>query len=384
MKLFFVVAIAAFASFVLITTSDLAGREFDATALATASLSVDPIHVRLEKKIAAMSVEEKIGQMMMVAIPGTTLASTTAVWLQTHHIGGVILLGNNVATKTQTVQLIRDFQHHARAPNDPLLFIAVDQEGGRVSRFLFLDELTSQQDITNADQAFAVARTRGRELKKMGVNINFSPVLDVASSSYDFISNRAFKGDAAHVASLGVAMLRGYREAGIIGTAKHFPGHGSTKIDSHKSLPIVYRNEREMALALLPFRAAVEQHVPLVMVGHIKIPLIDSEYPATISSHTIDILRNEMGYQGVIITDDLGMGAMTKLYSISDAATRSIQAGVDIVLAVRNIKDYTYIYEALHAAVQRNDITENRINQSVMRILLLKERYLVKDIRPTA
>ena len=379
MKLFFVVAIAAFASFVLITTSDLAGREFDDAATAAASLSLDPPHVRLEKRLAAMSIEEKIGQMMMVAIPGTILASTTAAWLQTHHIGGVILLGNNVSTKLQVTQLIKDFQHNARAPDDPMLFIAVDQEGGRVSRFLFLDELTSQQDIKNADQAFAVARVRGKELKEMGVNINFSPVLDVASSSHDFISRRAFKGDATEVASLGTAMLRGYQEAGIISTAKHFPGHGGTNVDSHKRLPIINRDAQGMASALFPFRVAIQGGAPMIMVGHIQIAQIDPNVPATLSSRAMNILRNELGYRGVIITDDLGMGAITQSHSLSAGAIESIKAGADIVLVVRNAADYNTIYESLRASAVRGDISEHRINESVTRILFLKEKFLARD-----
>lgn len=375
MRLLFVTAIAAFASLVLIMTSDLASREFDAAAQAAASLLLDSPHVRLEKKVAAMSIEEKIGQMMMVAIPGTIFAPEIGAWIREHHIGGVILLGNNVRTKMQVTQLISDIQRDARTSNDPLLFIAVDQEGGKVSRFLFLDELTGQQDITNADQAFAVARTRGKELKKMGVNINFSPVLDVASSSQDFISSRAFKGDDTQVADFGTAMLRGYREAGIISTAKHFPGHGSTSVDSHKKLPTVSRNAKDMELAFVPFRKVIEENVPIVMAGHIKVPLIDLEHPASLSPRAVNILRNEMKYRGIIITDDLGMGAITTSYTVSEAAVRSIQAGVDIVLAVRNIADYNKIYEALRDAVRRGDISEYRINQSVMRILFLKEKF---------
>lgn len=379
MKLFFIAGIAILASLVLLSASNLASNEFEAAASAAASLSLNPPHVRLEKKIAAMSVEEKIGQMMMVAIPGTTIASTTAAWLRNHHIGGIILLGNNVSTKAQVIKLISDFQHNARMPHDPLFFIATDQEGGRVSRFLFLDELTKQQDITNADQALAVGRTRGRELKEMGVNINFSPVLDIASSSKDFISNRTFQGSEMQVASFGAAMLGGYQETGIIGTAKHFPGHGGTRVDSHKKLPIVNRDTKDLESAFLPFRAAIQKNVSMIMVGHIKIPQIDPEYPASLSPSAIGILRDTMHYRGIIITDDLGMGAITASYAVPDAAVRSIQAGADIVLVVRNMMDYNTIYEALRDSVRRGDISEMRINQSVMRILLLKEKFLTKD-----
>lgn len=338
--------------------------------------AVDPGAAGIAKKIAAMSLEEKIGQMLMVAIPDAVLSPQTADWLRSHYIGGVILLGPNVKGRTQVAQLIRDLQDNARASTDPLLFIAADQEGGAVSRFLFLDVLIAQREIGNKEQAFETGRRRGIELKALGISINFSPVMDVASSSADFIFSRAFHGDAARVAELGTAMIQGYQEAGMIAVAKHFPGHGGTAIDSHKDLPTVSHNVSTMAAALLPFRAAVAAGVPIVMAGHIRISQIDPAYPASLSPAAIHILRSDMGFNGVIITDDLGMGAITRSYSLSDAAVQSVRAGADSVLVVRTIADYNKIYAALLDAVRRGDISEPQINQSVNRIRSLKEKYL--------
>ncbi len=272
--------------------------------------------------------------------------------------------------------MIRDLQEKARDPTEPPFFIAADQEGNPVSRFLFLTALTGQRAIGDEARAFAIAQKRGEELRGLGVNINFAPVLDVASSSADFIFKRAFQGDAAHIAALGAAMVRGYEEAGIIAVAKHFPGHGGTSVDSHKNLPIVSRNADASASALLPFRAAVKDNVPMVMAGHIKVPEIDALYPASLSSPAIAMVRSGLGFHGVIITDDMGMGAIRRSYPLPDASVRAVEAGADIVLVVRSFQDYDTIYQAFKVAIVGGAISEKRINQSVGRILSLKEKYL--------
>ncbi|MFY9462890.1 MAG: glycoside hydrolase family 3 N-terminal domain-containing protein [Candidatus Sungiibacteriota bacterium] len=375
--IFLIIFIAAGAA-IFFVNERVRGAKDKTRAVAEApARSAEEMHnIIIEKKIAAMSVEEKIGVMMMVAIPGTSLTPETTAWLRTHYIGGVILLGSNVRTESQVAELILDLQDKARLPDAPPLFIAVDQEGGAVSRFRFLKELTAQNDMADVARAAAVARVRGGELKALGININFSPVLDIASSAQDFITSRAFRGVATQVAALGAAMIRGYGEGGIIAVAKHFPGHGGTRVDSHKNLPTVSRNASRTRDALRPFREAVKVNIPMVMVGHIKIPEIDSTYPSSLSPAAMQILRSDIGFNGIIITDDLGMGAITRSFSLTDAAVQSVRAGADIVLVVRAIADYNKIYAALMSAVRSGDISESQINQSVSRILLLKEKYL--------
>lgn len=330
----------------------------------------------LAKPIAIWSLERKIGQMMMVSIPGTSLSTTTGQWLRDRHIGGVILLGKNVVSPEQTKKFIRQLQENAARAGDPPLLIGVDQEGGRISRFLFLRELTAQKNIADTETAFRVGLERGKELHTLGVNVNFSPVLDVASSSRDFIFSRTFRGNAKQVAQLGEAMIRGYEQAGIIAVAKHFPGHGGTAVDSHKDLPVKNSTYAGLANELQPFRKAILAGVPMVMPGHIKFPRIDKRYPASISPIIIGkMLRGDLGYQGVVITDDLGMGALMRTYDLAGAGLRAVKAGNDILLVVRSIPEYDKIYMRIKNEVGRGEITEQRLDESVRRIMLLKESF---------
>jgi len=196
MKLFFAIILFGAAALLLLGAISRAADEFDAAASAAASSSAVLPHARIAKKIAAMPLGEKIGQMLMVAIPDAVLSVQSADWLRTHHIGGVILLGQNIRSREQTETLIRDLRDKARDSSDPPLLIAADQEGGAISRFRFLEELTAQKDIVAPQQAFDIGVRRARELRALGVNVNFSPVLDVASSSKDFIYSRAYRGNA--------------------------------------------------------------------------------------------------------------------------------------------------------------------------------------------
>lgn len=334
----------------------------------------------LEREVAVLSLEQKIGQLMMVSIPGTSLSTTTAHWLRTHHTGGVILLGKNVTSAAQVRKFIVQLRDNAVHAGDPLPLVGVDQEGGIVSRFLFLRERTAQKDIMDADSAFRVGLRRGNELRSLGVNVNFSPVLDVADSSRDFMFSRTFRGDPGKIAQLGAAMIRGYEQAGIISVAKHFPGHGGTAVDSHKELPIRQVTYPELARDLRPFQSALRLGVPMVMVGHIQFPRIDHTYPASISPVIIGkILRNGLGYQGVAITDDLGMGALMRTHTLGDAGVQAIKAGEDILLVVRSLQEYDMIYTRLMSAVRHEEITAGRLDESVRRILLLKEKIKTKD-----
>ncbi|TSC77747.1 MAG: beta-N-acetylhexosaminidase [Parcubacteria group bacterium Gr01-1014_33] len=329
-----------------------------------------------QEKIAALSSEEKIGQMLMVAIPEGPLSDETAEWLRIHHIGGIILLGGNVKSEAQVRELIADLQKTARNPGDPPLFIAGDQEGGRVSRFHFLNELTPQRSVRDEYQAFLVGKARGTELRGLGVNVNFSPVLDVSEEPGEFMYARTFAGDSEQVTKLGIAMVRGYQKSGMVAVAKHFPGHGETPVDSHRTLPMLNRNDRAWEDHVLPFRTVIREGVEMIMVGHLKFPHIDPLYPASLSPFFVDeVLREELKYRGVIITDDLAMGAVADSFTLSDAAVQAVRAGADIVLAVKDRQDYNAVYTGLVRAVEQGEISQERINKSVIRILALKGKF---------
>lgn len=363
-------------AFLLTGAARHAGSEFSDEALASSRPAYATSSLHLRRTVAAMSLEQKIGQMMMVSIPAAELSDETAAWLASHHIGGIILLGKNVRDRAQTISLIHDVQDRGRAADAPALFIAADQEGGAISRFRFLDEMRSQQSLGDGEAAYAAAKRRGKELKALGVNVNFSPVMDIALSADDFIADRTFRGDASTVASLGASMIRGYRDAGVIAVPKHFPGHGETIVDSHRTLPTVARNVPEQDPHLLPFREAIATGARMLMTGHIFSPKTDPEYPASISRIFSRMLREDLGYGGVVITDDLAMGAIRGTHTPPDAAVRAATAGADILLVVDAPQMYNKVYDALLSAARESVLDVSAIDTSVMRILTLKKAFL--------
>jgi len=326
----------------------------------------------LWRRTKQMPLREKVGQMLIVGVPDAELSRETSAWLRSERFGGVILLGKNIREEQQTRKLIADIKGAFSGATAP--FIAADQEGGAVSRFTFsaTREHTPQSEITSPEQARAVAEHRGDELRTLGVNVNFSPVLDVSSSPSDFIHARTFRGDAATVSVLGAAMIEGYRRGGIFSAAKHFPGHGGTPTDSHRDLPLIPRSPDLQAEHTRPFRQAIERGVPIIMMGHLKIPELDPHVPASLSDAAVRLLRNEFGFRGIIMTDDLAMGAITGSLPLERAAAQAIRAGSDMILAVRAKSDYENIENAIIVAVERGEISESQINESVMRILAVK------------
>jgi beta-N-acetylhexosaminidase len=337
-----------------------------------------PFTVKYE--VASMSLREKIGQMFMVSFLGTELTTETANWMRKFSIGGVILLGDNIVSQEQTKKLISALHEQVSKQEVAPLFIGVDQEGGEVSRFKFANfEMRAQKDITTSVLAHDVAMHRAKELHDLGVNINFSPVLDVSSSSKDFIHERTFRGNADTVADFGARMVEGYREGGVASVPKHFPGHGATGVNSHLDLPVTERDSTMWSEHVRPFRQAIRAGVPIIMMAHLKVPSIDAEFPASLSNiMQEDILRNGLSYKGIIMSDDLGMGALTKNYSFPEIAIHAVSAGTDVLLVVRSPVVYEKMIAAIEDAVANKSISEDRINESVIRILSLKHELTKK------
>jgi len=335
-----------------------------------------PFTVRYQ--IEAMTLREKIGQLFMVSFSGTVLDDQTVAWMREYAIGGVILLGGNVESEEQTKSLIADLKERISKELPSPLLIAVDQEGGTVSRFRWNGyEARAQKDVGNGDDAYALARLRAKELRALGIHMNFSPVLDSAKSKNDFIYERAFRGDVHTVAALGTRMIQGYLDGGIIPVAKHYPGHGDTSVDSHKKLPVTKRDGAGWREHLLPFKEAVKAGVPAIMTAHVLVPLIDPAYPASISKSIVaDILRSGLGFRGVVVSDDLGMGALTSTYTFPDIALRALDAGTDILLVVRDKNTYKSMIDAIEQAITIGSMSETRLDESLERILLLKHRVI--------
>jgi beta-N-acetylhexosaminidase len=236
--------------------------------------------------------------------------------------------------------------------------------------------------LNDEDISFKVGEVTGEKLKAFGFNMNFAPVLDIYSNPKNMvIGDRSFGVEPEAVKLHGVATMKGLSGQGIIPVVKHFPGHGDTVEDSHLKLPIVYHDYNRLdSFELLPFKYAIEEGSDAIMVAHILLPKLDSDYPASLSKYIItDLLRNKLNFHGVVITDDMEMNAIAKNYTVEDAALKSVEAGSDIILICKNYENSIKAIDKIKLAVANNEISEERINESVYRILELKSRYKVED-----
>lgn len=333
------------------------------------------------------SLDEKIGQLIFTGIEGTTLSSSTEERLRRYPFGGVILFKNNILNVEQTNEFISQISLLNEMHPFPLFF-GIDEEGGRVSRvpneMKILPKNRSIGSARDATLSYQVGEILGKQLSHIGFNLNFSPVLDVDSNPRNpVIGDRSFSSDPQIVAKLGVATLKGMQDKRVIPVVKHFPGHGDTEVDSHIDLPKIDKGLEELAqMELIPFESAIKEGADIIMTGHILLPQLDATLPASISPAIITtLLREKMGFSGVVITDDFAMGAIQKNFQLGDAAVASILAGGDIVLIAGEPDKAPVAFEAIKEAVEKRVITEERLDESVRRILLLKEKYKIKNER---
>ena len=330
----------------------------------------------LDRLVAAMSLEEQVGQVLMAALPGTELDPDTAAMLRDCHIGNVLLLPQNIDTPEQTRALTGAVEALCGRPGLPAL-IAADQEGGRVQRL--------KPPATSFPSAMAVGAAgdpewarrwglaTGRELRAVGINTAFAPVLDVnADPRNPVIGTRSYGELADVVARFGLAAIAGLREGGVVAVGKHFPGHGDTHVDSHYALPtIAHGLNRLREVELPPFRAAIEAGVPGIMSSHIVFPALEpGGLPATLSRSVLTgLLREELGFGGVIVSDALNMRAVADGWGVPGAAVRFLAAGGDLIEALRDDRS---VYAALLAAVGDGTIPRAQLTASVRRIARLK------------
>lgn len=353
------------------------------TAPQAAQTAVISSQVDVEDVLSKMSLEQKIGQMIMTGVPGQTMTTEIAALIRDYQIGAVVFFGENTRDAEQTLRFTQSLQQVASTSNLSIpLLIAVDHEGGEVFRF--------QQGLTHFPNAMAlgaahspelsrdVAAASALELKAVGVNVSLAPVVDVNDQPVNpVIGLRAFAGYPDLAAEIGAAYIQGLQSNGIIAAAKHFPGHGSTTVDSHVALPFVDKSEAELENnELVPFRAAVETNVAIVMVGHIALPQIDpSRLPASLSPTIVQgLLRKKMGFQGVAMTDSMSMGAVAGDYTVSQAAVLAVQAGCDL-LAYTSPEAAITARNVLLSAARNGLIPLQRIDEATRRVLLLKQRY---------
>ena len=341
-----------------------------ATPAPTPTPTPDPV----EETLSAMTTEEKVGQLLIAGFYETEAGEEARSYIQDYHVGGLILYGRNVESAQQLTDLTNGLK--ALAGDGIPLFLSTDQEGGMVERMPpEIQKLPNAYDVS-APAAFGAAL--GTECAAFGLNTDFAPSLDIWSNPNNtVIGRRAFGSDAETVTQRGLACLTAMEESGTIPVVKHFPGHGDTDTDSHVGLPVVDKTREELLeMELLPFQAAIDAGAPAVMVGHILMTQIDPDKPATLSSEVVTgLLREELGFDEVVFTDDLTMGAITQNYGLGEAAVLAVEAGCDVLLVCHEAGSVDQVYTALLDAVDTGRITEDRLDQSVRRILTLKQDY---------
>ena len=333
-----------------------------------------------------MTLHEKIGQMLLL---GWQTDAHAHALVTEFAAGGVILMGRNIGTPTETSAQIAHLQALTRQQNRPALFVAVDQEGGRVQRLgpprypahsSARDIGQSSDPATNARQTAAAI---GHELSSLGFNWDFAPVLDVDSNPRNpVIGDRSYSADPGASAALGVAAIYGFQtDASILACGKHFPGHGDTETDSHFALPTIRRSRAALdAVELVPFRAAIAAGLAAIMTAHILFPALDPALPATLSPAILTgLLRQELGFTGLIITDDLEMRGVADRWGAPEAAVLAVLAGADILLCCHEWEAQRSIHAALTAAVRTGRLTESRLDQSLTRIAAAKAKWMISS-----
>lgn len=345
------------------------------------SPGVDPI----QKQINGMTLDEKIGQMIISGVDGYTLGPNTTKLIKDYHVGGFIILGENVKNTNQLLSLVNSLKTTNKSNSIPL-FLGIDEEGGRITRMPheFNRFPTNQTigEVNNGTLSYQIGSLLSDELNAFGLNMDFAPVLDINSNPNNpVIGDRSFGTSPQVVSKLGIQTMKGIQSGNIISVVKHFPGHGDTSVDSHKGLPTVNNTMARLeSFELVPFQQAIENHADGVMIAHILLPKIDAQYPSSMSKAIItDMLRKDLNFDGVVFTDDMTMGAITKNFNISDAAVKSVQAGTDIILVCNLYSNEIAVIQGIKEAVQKGELSEERINQSVYRILKLKEKYKLND-----
>jgi beta-N-acetylhexosaminidase len=322
--------------------------------------------------------EQRLGQLIVGGFEGTTPPADLLERVARGHLGGVILFARNIEGPAQVLALTSALRE--AAPREAPLVVAVDQEGGRVARLRApCTEWPPMQRLGNRDDPELTRRVGaaiGRELAALGFNLDFAPVVDVATNPDNpVIGDRAFGSTAKRVSEQAIAFARGLEEAGVLSCVKHYPGHGDTEQDSHLTLPVVrLPAERLRLVELAPFVAAAQAHLPLLMTAHVVFTAFD-EVPATLSERLVqDVLRFDLGYQGVVITDDMEMSAIAGRMSVPEASVAAVRAGCDLVLICHKPELQEATRLLLLEAAHRDARMVRRLTDSLGRVARLKAR----------
>jgi beta-N-acetylhexosaminidase len=334
--------------------------------------------------VEQMNLGEMVGQMFMISMGGTEPDYYVNKMIRERNVGGVLLFAHNMKSEAQTRALTGSLQELSMRtePSIPL-FVAVDQEGGRISPVPWVTPQPAAAQVGargNPAEARAVAEKMGRELLRAGVNTDLAPVVDTGFGAA--IGTRSFGEDPELVAEMGVAAVEGFEDAGVVCAAKHFPNHGVATSDSHVSRPVVDHDLATLrSRDLPPFEAVIAAGVPMVMVGHLVYPAIDPGRPASLSPEAIGMLRGELGFDGVVVTDDLAMAGASGDRPPARAAVEAVEAGADLLIISSLPEQQADAYDAVLEAVESGEIPRGQIQASVERVLKVKENYSLHETR---
>ena len=338
--------------------------------------NLEPEIDKIKEKLDAMSLDEKASQMVIAQAPRATFLETATEKLQTAPYGGYILMGENYRTLAKTREYVENLQSLAKTP----LIIATDEEGGSVQRIQSITNIQATDipfmwqvgQTGDTSKAKTIGRVMAEEMRVIGINVDFAPDADVYSNPNNtVIGQRSFSSDPGMVGKMSLALASGLEENGVMAAYKHFPGHGNTATDSHSALPVIGSTREELdAIDLVPFKNAIANDAKMIMVGHIALPNVTGDNtPASLSKKlTTGLLRNELGFKGLVVTDGLNMGALTTNYEDADIYKMAVEAGADLLVLPTDPE--------LAVQVIKENISEERINESAYRILSFKDKYL--------
>ena len=345
---------------------------------------ISDLDKKVEETLNNMTLDEKIGQMIIISYRSPSLDSTLKKAVEEVKPGGIILFAENMSSYDGTIKFIKDVKTLSSIP----MFISIDEEGGRVQRLINVKgvsisnvpNMLSVGEKNDLDLTYNVGKLIAEELRVFGINMDFAPDIDVLTNPDNtVIGNRSFGSDKELVAKHGISLAKGLEDNGVIAVYKHFPGHGNTAVDSHYSLPVLDLTKEALEeVDVYPFKEAIKNNASVIMIGHLAVPyLTDNKDPSSLSKTLITgYLKNNLGYKGLVITDALDMGALTNYYSANEICGKAVEAGVDILLAPSSSR---VCLKSVQDAIKNGKITEEQIDESVKKILKLKYEKIDKD-----
>ena len=348
----------------------------------------DALEKEADEIILKMTLEEKVGQLLIVGFPQDARKETIQDYIDNFKVSGFILFKRNYMDFDSQYTLVKSLKEMNSLENPLPLFISVDEEGGTVTRLpkggTHFPDAKLVGKAGDPKLTYKTGEVIGQELRASGINLNFAPVLDIVSSSENKLLIKRSYGSTAEAVSLhGISFINGLQSTGVIAAPKHFPGHGSTNVDSHGKLPVINIDKATMqSRELAPFKAAIDAGLDTVMVGHLAFPKLDpSGLPATMSSYFLkDVLRKDMGFKGISISDEIEMyGYMSRKATLEECVITSFNAGLDVFVIGHTKKIQDRVVKALTDACRDGRISEERLNESVHRIVKVKLKHKLTD-----